>query len=189
MQYNYAPNFGQADNSGKQDAIDKKVLKKLSQVNKEDSFSFPALLKKLRHETLRTMHYEKEEKLLTNMVQVGRTMLHMKYGQAHFTEFRTLPTTIVQAIRLDTTQYSQLTTKQEHTHHTLTVEQTRTIPQCTMVPPCPDCTNNGAYSTCTSRARTAHKTTYTLPLAHYWHLALFNTLPKADNPSHHTLPA
>lgn len=178
--YTYAESFGTPDKQGTQEAVDKQVLKALTQNNKESLLSFKSLLKKIKQETERTMQLDKPRK-----DTLSQNLERTQYSN-HYTEYRHTPYTgqnysyqegIQEALLLDGTQYSDLRTRQEHTVYTLHIRRTQYREDCTLVPVCSDCTNNGLYSTCEHRKPVKHTHTVTIPFNQFWHYALLGTRP------------
>lgn len=191
FQYTYSEKFG-TDPQGEQDTTDKIVLKRLSQVHKESTLSFRNLLKKLQQETYRTMNLDKPSKdsLAENLSRTQHTH--------HYTAFRTRQGeqgiqgkeyqggTIQESIRLEPTQYSSLTTRQEQTHYTLDIKTIQYKEDCSLTPPCQDCRNNAQYSSCDQRKPLKHTHHTSTTLANYWALALFGkTRPQTGEGSTH----
>lgn len=174
--YTYPATFGK-ETDATQNETDKSILKRLSQIHKESTIPFQTLLKKIRQETLKNMHLDRERKdsLAENLTRTIQTK--------HYTDYRKVPDaqggSIQESLQLQAIPYSDIITKQENAHFQLAIKQTSYLEQCGLNPACTDCLNNGSYSTCGVRRPTKHTTDHTIPLKAFWAYALLGmaTLP------------
>jgi hypothetical protein len=172
FQYSYANNFG-IETATNQAETDKQVLKALSQNHKESTLSFRQLLKKLKTETHQRIQREIALKKLSLSNDLSKSSHNSVFLYPATEGFDKSQGEGSVSAKLQLIPYSELVTRRESSFSTLALTSTLYQEDCTLTPQCKDCLANGPYSTCQARRPIKYQAYTTVPLAHYWHYALY----------------